>query len=222
MGDFNFSDIDWINSCTTNNANTDCKEFFQCIEDHFLTQHVSTPTRSQSLLDLVFTGDPDIISQSEVIENLGTSDHNMVTFQLHHDCHVFDTKREYRDYCRGNYSAIRNKLRSIEWDNFMSHDKLTCWHKLKEFLLRLEEKFIPMRKCSKNGVKKPVWMTQKALRYVKRKHRIFKKYKCKDHPAVKAANKAAENEVRKAKLNFERKLASNIKHDRNLFCLCQK
>ena len=161
MGDFNYPDIDWNNSHTPDNASIECKEFFQCIEDCFLTQHVVTPTRGESLLDLVFTCEPDIISHSEVIENLGTTDHNMVTFQLHHDCQVFETKRQCRDYFRGDYSAIKKELCSMDWDKFKSYDTITCWHKLKELLLGLEEKFIPMRKCSKNGVKKPVWMTQK-------------------------------------------------------------
>jgi hypothetical protein len=52
---------------------------------------------------------------------------------------------------------------------------------------------------------------------VKRKHKIFKKYRRNDHPVCKTASKAAAAEVRKAKLDFEKKLADNIKVDNKSF-----
>jgi len=43
---------------------------------------------------------------------------------------------------------------------------------------------------------------------------VFTKYKKNiDHPAVKAANVKAQKVIRLAKLNFERKLAPNIKQE---------
>jgi len=55
-------------------------------------------------------------------------------------------------------------------------------------------------------------MTNKVLRTVDRKSKVYKKYKNKNHPAVQRANRTAAKEINKAKLNFE-KLAQNIKHD---------
>jgi len=60
-------------------------------------------------------------------------------------------------------------------------------------------------------------MTNKALRNVDRKSECYKKYKDKDHPAVQRANITAAKEIKKAKRNFEKKLAQNIKHDSKLF-----
>jgi len=62
-------------------------------------------------------------------------------------------------------------------------------------------------------------MTNKASNRVKRKYKVFSRYKNKDHPAVKAAKKAARKEIKKAKKNFEKKLAANIKHDYKSFYL---
>jgi len=217
MGDFNFPHIDWHNHCVADSTSSECKEFYQCIEDSFLSQHVLEPTRGQSILDLVFTREPDLISHYEVIENLGTSDHNMITFQIHQNIQTFDTKRQYRDYYRGDYTAIKNHLSTIDWDQFMVGDTCSSWNKIKQLLLDLEDKFIPMKKYNKKCVNKPVWMTRKALKYVRKKHRVFMKYKNKDHPAVKAANAKADKEIKRAKLKFEHKLASNIKQDRKSF-----
>ena len=57
------------------------------------------------------------------------------------------------------------------------------------------------------------WLTYKAVKLVKRKHRQFAKYKSNDHPAYRIAAKNANIEVRRAKLNFKKKLAQNIKKD---------
>ena len=54
-------------------------------------------------------------------------------------------------------------------------------------------------------------MSHKALKAVKRKNKLFKKYKDKAHTAIVRANKTATNELKNAKHNFERKLAENIK-----------
>jgi len=50
-------------------------------------------------------------------------------------------------------------------------------------------------------------------RSVDRNSKVYKKYKDKDHPAVQRANRTAAKEIKKAKRNFEKKLAQNIKHD---------
>jgi len=60
-------------------------------------------------------------------------------------------------------------------------------------------------------------MSHKALKLVKKRTAVYSKYKDKDHPAVKKANKTAAAELRKAKRTFERKLAENIKLDKKSF-----
>jgi len=53
-------------------------------------------------------------------------------------------------------------------------------------------------------------MSYKALKYVKRKHKVFKKYKDTRHPACRWAANKASRELKKANFNFEKKLAENI------------
>jgi len=60
-------------------------------------------------------------------------------------------------------------------------------------------------------------MSYKAAKLVRKKHRVFKKYKDKDHPPCKRASRVASCEVKKVKYNFERKLAENIKTDTKSF-----
>ena len=71
----------------------------------------------------------------------------------------------------------------------------------------LVDKYIPLQKTRKSGcMKKPIWMSHKALRSVTNKNRKFKKYKDKDHPAVKKANKKATKELRKLSTTLKRNL----------------
>ena len=62
IGDFNYRQIDWdkMTSCDHEES-----QFINCIEDHYLTQHVKEPTRwrgndTTSVLDLVFTNEDEI------------------------------------------------------------------------------------------------------------------------------------------------------------------
>jgi len=53
-----------------------------------------------------------------------------------------------------------------------------------------------MKKITPNKRKEPVWMSYKALKCVRKKMKIFGKYRDKDHPtlAVKRANQISERE----------------------------
>ena len=78
-GDFNMPHIDW----TTSNVTSSCiydRTFLTLIEDLFLTQHVTFPTRlrsnqTPSLLDLILTNDQHMISNLTSLPPLGKSDH---------------------------------------------------------------------------------------------------------------------------------------------------
>jgi len=87
--------------------------------------------------------------------------------------------------------------------------------RFKSILLKQWDKFVPVSVVKSNG--KVPWMSYKAVKLVRKKHRVFSKYKDKDHLACKRASKVASCEVKKAKYNFERKLAENIKKDTKSF-----
>ena len=219
MGDFNYPDINWLQQTVEDNASTDCKEFFHSFNDCFLTQHVIEHTRSSAVLDLIFSREPELVSNVKVIENLGTSDHNMVSFSVHYEQNNFVNTRQIHDYNKGDYQSIREELKQIDWNVCMSGNTTECWNNFKKVLLDLEDRYIPFKKTRKvRGNKvKPIWMTNKALKYVRRKGKVYKKYKNNDHPAVKAANRLVTKEIKKAKRNFEKKLAQNIKQDSKSF-----
>jgi len=80
----------------------------------------------------------------------------------------------------------------------------------------LEPKYVPKKNVSSSN-RKPIWMTYKAMKAVKRRHKIYRKYKDPEHPACKKADRKASVAIKQSKRHFESKLAQKIKTDRKLF-----
>ena len=60
-------------------------------------------------------------------------------------------------------------------------------------------------------------MSYKAVKLLRKKHRIYNKYKNRHHPAYTKAAREADTEIRRAKRSFEKKLAEKIDTDRKSF-----
>jgi len=56
-------------------------------------------------------------------------------------------------------------------------------------------------------------MNFKVLKWIKKKHKVFRKYKSSSHLACRRVAKIASQETKRAKYNFKRKWADNIKKD---------
>jgi endonuclease/exonuclease/phosphatase family metal-dependent hydrolase len=84
IGDFNYGDIDW-SSPGAEPATEASKLFLDCLDDCFLTQHVTKPTRTRisgkSVLDLVITDQLEMVEKVEIAGNLLNSDHYMLHWE---------------------------------------------------------------------------------------------------------------------------------------------
>ena len=76
MGDFNYTYSRWPPALDSDRLSSDAKKFCECLDDNFLVQHVSSPTRKDSILDLIISDEPDMISNLLNLGPLATSDHN--------------------------------------------------------------------------------------------------------------------------------------------------
>jgi len=214
MGDFNYPDIDW----NTLHASTTAGQcFVDCIEDEFLVQHVKEATRGKAVLDLVITSEPDMVDTVEVLDTFGSSDHSILRWSTNISMDSSESKQEIRDYLHADYDSIRQELSSVDWEQSLSGTANECWEFFREQLERAVQEHVPIKKVSVSKKKKAPWLTYRAVKMIKKKHKIYSKYKDKKHPAYVAAAAKADCEVRKAKLNFEEKLAKNIKNDAKSF-----
>jgi len=66
----------------------------------------------------------------------------------------------------------------------------------------------------KNGGRvKKIWMSHRAIKLIKKKHRVYRRYRDDSRPAVVRIWKKAKAEIVRSKPKFERKLTENIKQD---------
>jgi len=80
MGDFNLPDICWKYNTAERKQS---RRFLECVEDNFLMQMVSDPTRGAASLDLLFTNREGLVGDVVVGGHLGLSDHEMIEFSIH-------------------------------------------------------------------------------------------------------------------------------------------
>jgi ribonuclease P/MRP protein subunit RPP40 len=220
MGDFNYGDINWINP--NHSPVTEASILFvDCLDDNFLTQHVKDPTRitntSKKILDLVITDQPDAIEEVEVLDSLDNSDHQMLRWSIVVDMELIEYQGTTKDYNKADYESIKDLLRQVNWEQTFSGDVNQCWNEFRKILQNAVNQFVPDRHQKFGKYKKAIWMTHKAVKKVKRKHNLFRRYRDINNGKYIEAVREAKIEIKRAKLNFEKKLAANIKKDNKSF-----
>jgi len=80
FGDFNYRGIDWASNGCDSSVSAEARVFFDCINDCCITQHVDFLTTDKSILDLVFSSEPDLVCNVQDLGNFSLSDHKMILF----------------------------------------------------------------------------------------------------------------------------------------------
>ena len=141
-GDFNHMSIDW----RTLQAGAEGESFVELVQDCFLTQHVDCPTRGDNILDLVLTSEENMIENLVVREPLGTSDHNIITFDLMCSIEVKDWKEEYYDYRNSDFEGMRQFLAHYDWKELIKANEIEGkWSSFKMVMDEIVEKFVPKK-----------------------------------------------------------------------------
>jgi len=82
FGDFNYRGIDWTHNCCDGTASVDSRLFLDCFNDCFVTQHVDFLTTDKSILDLIFSKEPDSVCNVQELGSFGSSDHKLLVCNL--------------------------------------------------------------------------------------------------------------------------------------------
>ena len=54
-------------------------------------------------------------------------------------------------------------------------------------------------KCDNRGKVKKIWMSHRAVKLIKKKHKVFRRYRDDSHPAVIRISKKAKSEIVRSK-----------------------
>ena len=150
MGDFNFPNIDWCNNCVYDSGGSLTSKLFDITQDLFLTQHTSQPTRHRpgqrsSVLDLIFTLDPENVDDLIHLPPVGSSDHQYLIWSyvcnkgFHSDC---NTGMKF-NYCKGDYNSMNEILAESDWHTLLNSSSVEeNWSTFKNLLINLADEFI--------------------------------------------------------------------------------
>jgi hypothetical protein len=223
-GDFNYTNLRWDGTWPENDQDN---EFVESLRDAFLTQMVRKPTRcrdkqASNILDLVLISDEDMISDIEHCDPIGKSDHDTLNFQLYIPMRKTDYKKKYKFVLsKGNYNGMRDEIDGMDWNMLESRDVEEAWKCLKDTVHKLMHKYVPKTEIKPNGRVTPSWMTRKAMRLIKKKYNTYKRFLRtklgQDYQEYITARNKSTNEVKRAKRNYERKVATECKKNPKTF-----
>ena len=222
VGDFNCKEIDWERMVARTGPESIQAQLVQNIYTQGWFQHVKFNTRFRgsnlpSLIDLVITNEIDMIENLSIINPMGKSDHGVLMFD--YLCYGQETPPTVKpNYYQGNYNAMRHYLKDISW-SIDGDDLEMQWGNMKDTLLEVTDKFIPKQFPKKK--KNKIWSNRTVIQAVKMKHRAWNRYsKTRSTDSWETYCKArnfATSQVKKAKIEYERKIARQIKQNSKCF-----
>ena len=227
VGDFNIKEINWVDIISPANETHISTKFIECIRNCFLFQHVMEPTRYRSdnvpsILDLIFTNEENMVLNLSMLPGLGKRDHVILNFNFNCYTNVQSATFKKYNFFKGKYSAIEEDLGKEDWSESLRDLPLAeSWDLLTDKITRLIEKNVPESKISPNAARRRPYVNQACLNTIRVKHRKWTKYRNsmsdRNYDIYKSARNKAKAELRKAKYEYERDLASKIKTDNKLF-----
>ena len=223
MGDFNVPNIDWDDKNLKAGAKPFESLMLDCIDDCYLNQHVRDPTRlrneQESTLDLIFTREEGDVRNIEIMPPIGGSDHGVVIGDFVCEWKSKIEFKPRRMYYKGKYDKIIEGLEKVDWKKeFENKPVQECWDMFRKKLEELVAEFIPMTKP--RDFNEP-WMNWRIMRIWKRKYFAWRRYtESKGYQRYREYKKEAnrmKKEARKAKREYEKKLAREIRHNKRAF-----
>ncbi|CAG2252905.1 unnamed protein product [Mytilus edulis] len=191
-------------NCKSDNIESGEYKFTQCVQDNYLYQHVTKPTRwrgsdTPHVLDLIFTNEENMVSDIEYLTPLGKRDHYGIQFQYNCYTKLKIDNRTKICYDRGNYADFNKEILETNWEVLLNQgdhiDK--NWEKFHEKLLEMEKRYIPVKKIKTST-----------------KRKSEKSIATKD-PSIRLEYNKVRNQVKtmtnKLKREHEKKLSTNAK-----------
>jgi hypothetical protein len=215
LGDFNLPVKNWGDHYNT----TSGRALYEYFIDSELQQVVMCPTRGDNLLDIVLTTDRLLINSTATGELV--SDHKSILIDM-----AFENKNTNITKTRVNFSAANFTGMRDNFAKFLSTINLKVlhaeesWEIIKRELVKLQDKFIPLREVNSNSIA-PRWWNKNVKRALTNKKGKFKRYKNNPNQLnwelYANQRRVAKNILRISKRSYENKIAENSKKDPKTF-----
>ncbi|GAB0210334.1 hypothetical protein GRJ2_003499200 [Grus japonensis] len=158
VGDFNLPDVCWKYNTAERKQS---RRFLECVENNFLTQLVSEPTRGGASLDLLFTNREGLVGDVVVGGRLGLSEHEMIEFLIHGEVRRGTSKTATMDFRRADFGLLRTLVERVPWETVLKGKGVQeGWAFFKKEVLKAQEQAVPMcHKMNQRG-RHPAWLNR--------------------------------------------------------------
>ncbi len=221
LGDFNLRDINWDTRDAPSQAS---RLFLETLEQNNLEQLVTEPTHGKNLIDLVITGNTDLVDKVVVTEPFSTSDHCRTDVWINIPIpRVEAAPRTVYLYSKGDYEGYNKELGSVKWDEILDGKSVNQqWDIIKDAYYHLRDKYIPSKTVKANYRHKPPWTRYRSVKLAhKHKRKAFVKSRISglnaDNEIYKDISKDCKITTNVAKAHYENKLVDAIPENPKLF-----
>jgi len=171
--------IDWASLLAPQNSADTCLQNF-AVNNGFM-QMVTAATRGNSILDVVFTNEPNTVYDVTVDPHFASSDHCCIKFTIFLEDgssgtpHNDDTTRKQYLWDHADYEGLANYLSSYNWSKLFTVNLTanSMWSAFYNVLLNAIDAFVPSRiSTTKKTVKR---YPKKARKVLARKRCLWRK-----------------------------------------------
>ena len=194
-GDFNVPSIDWKNNTLGSNPQYGQRinsKMLEIADNHCLHQMVDETTRNESILDLIFTTSPDLLSKCQTVP--GISDHDAVSAEYEIKACISEKEpRKVYIFNKADHKKIELDLIELQnefYDTWRNRDVEDNWRFFKNNLLEIVNKNVPS-KILKGKTDLP-WLTPKIKRILRKRKLKYSRTSNSGHFFVQALVAAME------------------------------
>ena len=214
MGDFNFSDINWV-TMEHGRVGSRLVEF---LGDNYLVQHVKEPTRHENILDLLITSRESMIDEIEVGETIASSDHNLIRFKLQKSFRIDPNMSAVPDLKKADFNGLRQELQLIDWFSKLNDKPVDqMWETFQSTLFKMIHTYIPFKQRRPQNKSNPKWLDKETEKSIAIKRQAYKKFKrsdsLNDYGTYLITQRALKKMIRQKKRQFEMKIADKCKEN---------
>ena len=180
LDDFNVKSSNW---CKNDITTTEGKTIENISSQFGLHQMINEPTHilesSSSCIDLIFTSQPNLITESGVHPSLHPNSHHQIIFaksnlEIHYPPPYFRDVWHYQD---ANTDLIRRAIDMFDWDRaFVDTNVNEKAFILNKIILNILSNFIPHETLTVDD-KGPLWFTKKLINLIQEKKNVYKSYR---------------------------------------------
>ena len=201
--------------------NTSNQKISAICQQFGVTQMIVEPTHftehSSSIIDLIFTSNKNSILLSGVGEpflDQNVRYHCPVYFVLNFHKNLAPAfYRHIMLFDRGDYQSLSRDIRETDWESLKSNDIDIYASNITNRISELADKHIPNKKV-KIRQSDPSWLTNEAKKIIRKRKRLFKKFKrtknITDYDNYKHFRNKTTTEIRKLKQQETDKLAAKL------------